>query len=145
MPPDIRPIPAASAAIFRDGEILIARRAKSVAQNVWSLPGGHIEPGETAREAARRELHEETAITAEILGLVDVNDVVIRNAAGFLTAHYVISVFFGRWTAGEPVAGDDCLEARFVQPGAVAQFTTTKDLTAFIARAQQCLVDFDRH
>ena len=35
---------------------------------LWSLPKGHIEPGETAEQAAVREIHEETGILGEILG-----------------------------------------------------------------------------
>jgi len=35
---------------------------------LWSLPKGHIEPGETAEQAAVREIHEETGIHGDILG-----------------------------------------------------------------------------
>jgi 8-oxo-dGTP diphosphatase len=33
----------------------------------WVPPGGRVEPGETPREAARRELFEETGVVAELL------------------------------------------------------------------------------
>jgi 8-oxo-dGTP pyrophosphatase MutT (NUDIX family) len=60
----ISPTLAASAACFRDGKVLIAKRIKPP---LWSLPGGRIEPGETPEAAAARELMEETGVTAEIV------------------------------------------------------------------------------
>ena len=45
---------------------------------VWSLPGGHIEPGERAIDAAAREVAEETGIATRIEGLVDINDVIFQ-------------------------------------------------------------------
>ncbi len=35
---------------------------------LWSLPKGHVEPGETERETAVREVHEETGILGEVVG-----------------------------------------------------------------------------
>ena len=71
-----------SACVWRDGKVLIARRAKPPLKGVWSLPGGHVEWGEALRDAARRELKEETGIEAELETIVDVADV-IRREGGF--------------------------------------------------------------
>ena len=60
-------IKAASACVWRDGEVLLARRGKTLGKGTWSLcPAGKLEPGETALEAAHRELLEETGVTAEL-------------------------------------------------------------------------------
>jgi len=132
------PKAAASAAIFRDdGKLLIGLRGKDPRRLVWSLPGGHIEPGETAGSAALREVREETSIEAELLGLVDINDVIMRRDDGSLRAHYLLTIFFGRWVTGEPVAGDDCLEARFVDLVEICHLDTTENLLHFATLSQQ--------
>lgn len=126
------PKAAASAAIFRDdGKLLIGLRGKDPSRVVWSLPGGHIEPGETAGNAALREIREETGIEAELLGLVDINDVILRRADGSLQAHYLLTIFYGRWLAGEPVPDDDCLEARFCNVDEIEALKTTDRLLHF--------------
>ncbi len=131
------PRPAASAAIFRDGQVLLVERGKPPRSGVWSLPGGKVEPGERAIEAARREVMEETGITAEIDGLVDVHDVIVRDATGTLTAHYVLSVFYGRWIAGEPVAASDAAAAAFYDVGAIEGLATTPGARDIIRRAAE--------
>lgn len=134
-PPTCWPRPAASAAIFRGDQVLMVRRGAPPRAGLWSLPGGKVEPGERVAEAALREVLEETGITAEIAGLVDVHDVIVRDAAGALTAHYVLSVFYGRWLDGEPAAASDAADARFVPVQGVARLTTTSGAGGFIARA----------
>ena len=129
----------ASAAIFRDRQVLLVERGKGLLKGRWSLPGGHIEPGELARAAALREVREEAGIEAKIAGLVDVHEVVLRADSGELTAHYLIAVFFGRWTAGEPVAGGDAAAARFVAIEAIGAYPMTDGAPTLIARALQRL------
>lgn len=129
------PRAAASAAIFRNGCVLLVKRGKPPVSGIWSLPGGHIEPGEPAREAARREITEETGITAEIAGLADTHDVIIRNAEGVLTAHYLLAVFYGGWVAGEPVAATDCADARFVPVDEVRNYSLTHGAQRIIETA----------
>ncbi len=127
----------ASAAIFRNGEVLLIQRAKGAFTGLWSLPGGHIEPGEPAREAARREVGEETAIEAQIEGVLDIHDVILRDAAGALQTHYVIAVFWGRWLAGEPIAQSDSRASRFFPLAALEDLPMTAGSRELITRAAQ--------
>ena len=130
---------AASAAIFRHGKVLLVERGSGALKGLWSLPGGHIEPGERAAAAAAREVFEEGAIEAEVLGLLDIHEVVLRDARDRLLAHYLITVFFGRWVAGEPVAGGDAAAARFLELGELAHYPLTEGAAPLILRAWERL------
>lgn len=111
---DLRPQAAVGLVCIRDEHVLLIRRGNPPLTGEWSLPGGRIEPGEPAKAAALRELREETGIEADILGLIDVVDAIVKNQAGTLiTRHYVLCDYLVRWRAGEPVAGDDATDARF--------------------------------
>lgn len=135
-PRPIWPRVGASCAVFRDGAILLGERGKGAMAGRWSLPGGHVEPGETARDAACREVREETGVVCEVLGLVDLNEVIQRDGAGGdVSWHYVIAVYFGRWVSGEPVAASDCRAARFVPLDELTAVPLTPGATAFIERA----------
>ncbi len=104
------PVPAVGVVCLRDDTVLLIRRGTPPRQGEWSLPGGRIEPGERAVDAALRELLEETGVEAEITGLIDVVDGVFPEAG----RHYVLIDYAARWISGEPAAGDDAIEARFV-------------------------------
>jgi len=109
------PVPAVGVVCLRGGAVLLVRRGRPPRQGEWSLPGGRIEPGERAVDAALRELREETGVEAEITGLIDVVDGLFPEAG----RHYVLIDYAARWLSGEPVAGDDAVEARFVALDAV--------------------------
>ena len=104
------PVPCVGVVCLRGDEVLLIRRGRPPRQGDWSLPGGRIEPGERAIDAALRELREETGVEAEITGLIDVVDGLFPEAG----RHYVLIDYAARWVSGEPVAGDDALEAQFV-------------------------------
>jgi 8-oxo-dGTP diphosphatase len=104
------PMPAVGIVCLKGDEVLLIRRGTPPRMGEWSLPGGRIEPGERAIDAALRELHEETGVEASILGLIDVVDGIFPEAG----RHYVLIDYVAQWTDGEPVAGDDAAEAVFM-------------------------------
>ena len=136
MPETHWPKLGASIAVFRDGRVLIVERAKPPLSGVWSLPGGHVEPGEPAAEAALRELAEETGVSAEVHAIAGTREVIRRGASGLIEAHYVILAHAGVWCAGEPIARSDVSDARFVHPGDIAHYRTTDGLADIVYRAE---------
>lgn len=126
------PVPAVGVVCLRGDEVLLIRRGTPPRQGEWSLPGGRIEPGETATDAAIRELREETGVEARLTGLLDVVDGIFPSAG----RHYVLIDYAAEWLSGEPVAGDDALEARFValdQVEALIDWSETRRIIAMAA------------
>jgi 8-oxo-dGTP diphosphatase len=107
------PIPAVIAVVIRNGWTLLVRRANPPDAGLWGFPGGKIEFGETVKDAAIRELLEETAVHAEARDVLTTLDVLVRDAGGNVRQHYILIAVQCRWISGEPAAGDDALEARW--------------------------------
>ena len=67
--PTDRPQLAVSAGIFRDGKILLVRRAREPSKGVYTFPGGRVEFGESLVEAVAREVREETGLLSKLSAL----------------------------------------------------------------------------
>ena len=130
-----RPFLAVSAAILRDGKVLVVRRARAPANGVFSLPGGVVEAGETLTEAVKREIDEETALTIEPVALAGYREVVARDAHDKVERHFVILPFAAHWIAGEPKLNEELSEFRWVDPADVANMATTPGLAEIVAAA----------
>ena len=79
-------------ALLRDSEILLLKRAKAPYKDYWTMPGGKIKPGEHIEDAALRELKEETAITAEFVGIRGIASEVLHRENGRKKAHFLMFV-----------------------------------------------------
>ena len=108
-----RPVCGVGVVCFKDDQVLLVKRAKPPITWEWSIPGGGQELGETTREAALRELKEETGVDARLIGLIDVIDTVRKDEEGRIQFHYTLVDFAAEWLAGEPVADDDVSDARW--------------------------------
>ena len=70
MSANLRTRVTARTAVFRGDRILLLHRSSDAANpGLWDLPGGHVEPGESLIQAARRETREETGFDVRIRGL----------------------------------------------------------------------------
>ena len=127
---------AVSAAIFRDGKILLVRRAKSPARGFYSLPGGRVEFGETLHAALHREVAEETALKVEIVDLAAWREVMPETGGG---GHYLIMSFAARWNCGEVVLNDELDDYKWLAPEALGELKITGGLQEVILSARRLL------
>jgi 8-oxo-dGTP diphosphatase len=132
-----RPYLAVSAAIFRDGRVLIVRRARPPARGLYTLPGGGVELGETLEEAIIREVREETGLAIAPLALVGFREAIARDAAGHVERHFVILPFAARWIAGEVALSEELAEAHWRKPDELAGLKTTEGLAEIVAAAAE--------
>jgi len=129
------PILAVSAAIIRDGKVLIVRRARPPARGVYTLPGGGVEVGETLVEAVVREVREETELVIEPLALAGYREAIMRDGDGRIERHFVILPFAARWIAGEPRLSDELAESMWLDPSEIVGLDTTAGLREIITNA----------
>lgn len=134
MPAQQFPKLGASACVLKDGKVLLIQRAKPPL-GLWSLPGGHVEFGETVAAAAERELLEESGVTADLTKFAGLYEI-IREKPPF---HYAIACYGGVWRSGEPQASSDALEARWVALAELDSLDLAPNVREAIARARTLL------
>lgn len=130
-----RPILAVSAAIIRDCKVLIVRRARKPALNLYTLPGGGVETGEQLVDAVVREVREETALDIEPVALAGHREAIMRDKEGRVERHFVILCFASRWLKGEPALNSELDDARWIDPAALSGYKTTEGLAEIVASA----------
>lgn len=130
-----RPILAVSAAVIRDGHVLIVRRAGNPGNGVYTLPGGVVEAGETLIEAAVREVREETGIEIAPVALAGFREVILRDGDNRVSRHFVVLSFAARWVSGEVRLNHELDDARWLRPAELADLRTTEGLGEIVAAA----------
>ena len=108
------PRPAVGAVVFKNDAVLLVRRGNSPSRGSWAIPGGSVRLGETLQAAAEREMLEETGVVIRAREPVFVFDTIQRDDAGRVKYHYVIVDLAADYISGEPKAGDDAVDARWI-------------------------------
>jgi 8-oxo-dGTP diphosphatase len=108
------PIPAVGTVIFNEDQVLLIMRNKPPKEAQWSIPGGAQDLGETLKEAAAREVKEETGIDIENIILIDAVDYIKKDKKGKILYHYSLVDYMADYKGGTLIAGDDALNAKWV-------------------------------
>jgi ADP-ribose pyrophosphatase YjhB (NUDIX family) len=133
----VQPVVAVGAIAFdQDGRVLLVRRGRPPAAGLWTVPGGRIEPGESAADACAREVAEETGLEVEVVSLAEVIERVGRAADGALEHHFVILDYLVRVRGGALAAASDATEAGWFTRQEVGGLPTTRGLVAVLERAR---------
>ena len=130
-----RPFLAVSAAIIRDGKVLVVRRTRNPALHLYTLPGGAVEAGETLMQAVMREVREETSLDVEPVALAGNREVIARDAQDRVERHFVILCFATRWRSGEAVLNEELDDARWLDPAELSGLRTTEGLAEIVTAA----------
>ena len=122
------PLPVAGTLIVRDGRVLLTRRPSDGARGagLWAYPGGFVEVGETAEEAALRETIEEVGLEARLTGLVAA-PYTERDPSTFI-------VVYRAEADGEPRPGPEVAEARWFAPDEIPWSELAFETTAAALR-----------
>jgi 8-oxo-dGTP diphosphatase len=126
-----QPVVGVGAVIICNDKILLEKRKNEPGRGKWSIPGGLVELGESARETAIREVREETRLEVEEPVLIDVVDNVTRDENGDIKYHFVILDYFVKFKGGVLRASSDAAELKWVQLSDVEKYDLTKTFRSF--------------
>jgi 8-oxo-dGTP pyrophosphatase MutT (NUDIX family) len=120
-PPANSLVPAASAIVVdAEGRLLLHRRQDN---NMWALPGGKMELGETVAGCAVREVQEETGLKVEVTAIVGIYTDpkhVFAYDDGEVRQEFSVC-FATRIIGGSVTVSDESFEVAFHSPEAVAE------------------------
>ncbi|UWS80217.1 NUDIX hydrolase [Phaeobacter sp. G2] len=109
-----RPVLGAIAVVYHLGQVILIQRKTEPNAGWWGFPGGHVELGETAMQAAIRELFEETGVVARPLEYLTNIDVLLRDSVGAVQKQYLLTAVLCAYESGTPVPDDDALQASWI-------------------------------
>ena len=131
------PIIGVGAVVLENNSILLVKRGNPPGKRLWSIPGGKLNVGEDIREGVIRELSEETGLIGEIVDLLDIFQIIIRDEEGGVKYHYVIFDFLIRINGGSLKPGSDALDARFFNLDEALKLDLTRSTRVLIEKLKK--------
>ena len=106
---DNRPV-GVDMVVYKDGKVLMIKRATNPDAGKYALPGGYLDKGESAEVAVTREVREETGLEVEVVGLIGIRSDPTR-------FRQIVEIgFVGKVIGGQEIAGDGVAAVRWFDP-----------------------------
>jgi ADP-ribose pyrophosphatase YjhB (NUDIX family) len=126
-----RPLVGVGVAIVRDGKILLIKRRNEPGKGLWAVPGGKVEYGETLRDAAAREVKEETGLDIAVGPLIWSGESISAHG------HLVLIDFLGSVLGGQLAASDDAEQALWVDVEKAKELALTPTMHDLLAELEE--------
>jgi len=138
-----RPIVAVGALIYDESErkILLIKRANPPGRGKFSIPGGLVELGENIIDAVKREVREEVNIDCEVIGVISISNLVVRDREGNVRWHYVIIDFLVKPKSKSVKPQSDALEAVWVPIDEAMNLTLTSATRRLLEKFRAMLIN----
>jgi 8-oxo-dGTP pyrophosphatase MutT (NUDIX family) len=127
---------SAGGIVLNNGKVLMIKNAalRDPKKAYWGFPKGHINPGESSRDAALREIKEETRITAEIMGKLGESQYVFSRSGERIVKH--VDYYLLRYKSGNEEAQElEVLEVKWFDPKEAMELLSFKKDQEFLQQA----------
>jgi 8-oxo-dGTP diphosphatase len=140
-----RPLVGVGGLVLNRGRILLVKRGYPPSRGLWSIPGGHVELGETIYRAAVRETLEETGVETEPLGVVNVDDLIKVDSRG-VRYHYILVTVLLKPVNSEakPRPGGDAVDAGYYSLDDALKMPLTASTRGLIWKIKGGMIPVDK-
>jgi len=111
--------------LIEDGDKILLQNREKKDWRGYTLPGGHVEPGESFVDAVIREMKEETGLTILNPRLVGVKQFPIENG------RYVVLLFKATWWSGDLISSDEG-QMEWIEYSELSTVKTVDDFDALL-------------
>jgi len=125
------------AVVMKNSKVLLIKRAYPPAEGMWAIPGGVVEAGERLAEAVVRELEEETGLRGRPIGVIYVDEVIVREGPS-VRYHYVLLDFLVVDVVGSLRPGGDAAAVSWFD---LSEIPERDDVTLATKRLAKRLID----